>query len=41
MAQVYQLVLAGPVGAGKTSAIQSLSDIEVVSTDAQASDEVR
>lgn len=41
MAQVYKLVFAGPVGAGKTTAIQSLSDIEVVSTDAQASDEVR
>ena len=41
MAQVYTLVFAGPVGAGKTTAIQSLSDIEVVSTDAQASDEVK
>ncbi|MFI0546868.1 MAG: GTP-binding protein [Brachymonas sp.] len=41
MAQVYKLVFAGPVGAGKTTAIQTLSDIEVVSTDAQASDEVR
>ena len=41
MAQVYKLVFAGPVGAGKTTAIQTLSDIEVVSTDAHASDEVR
>lgn len=41
MAQVYKLVFAGPVGAGKTTAIQTLSDIEVVSTDTQASDEVR
>ena len=41
MAQVYKLVFAGPVGAGKTTAIQTLSDIEVVSTDAYASDEVR
>ena len=41
MAQVYKLVFAGPVGAGKTTAIQTLSDIEVVSTDTQATDDVR
>lgn len=41
MAQIYKLVFAGPVGAGKTTAIQSLSDIEVLNTDAQASDEVK
>lgn len=41
MAQVYKLVFAGPVGAGKTTAIQTLSDIEVVSTDAHASDDVK
>jgi len=37
----YKIVFAGPVGAGKTKAICSLSDIEVVSTEADASDEVR
>jgi signal recognition particle receptor subunit beta len=37
---VYQLLFAGPVGAGKTTAIQTLSDIGVVSTEATASDEV-
>lgn len=41
MASVYKLVFAGPVGAGKTTAIRSLSDIEVVSTEARASDSVR
>lgn len=37
----YKLVFAGPVGAGKTTAIQTLSDIEVVRTEARASDEVK
>lgn len=37
----YKIVFAGPVGAGKTTAIRSLSDIEVVSTEADASDDVR
>ncbi len=37
----YKIVFAGPVGAGKTSAIQALSDIEVISTEARASDDVR
>ncbi len=41
MANIYKLVFAGPVGAGKTTAIRSLSDIDVVSTEANASDEVR
>lgn len=41
MANIYKLVFAGPVGAGKTTAIRSLSDIEVVSTEANASDDVR
>mgnify|MGYP000166781576 CR=1 FL=1 len=41
MASVFKLVFAGPVGAGKTTAIQSLSDIEVVSTEANASDAVK
>ena len=33
MTNIYKIVFAGPVGAGKTTAIKSLSDIEVVSTD--------
>lgn len=37
----YKIVFAGPVGSGKTTAIQSLSDIEVVSTEAKASDDVK
>lgn len=37
----YKIVFAGPVGAGKTSAVQALSDIEVISTEAKASDDVR
>ncbi|MCZ2090434.1 MAG: ATP/GTP-binding protein [Burkholderiales bacterium] len=41
MATISKLVFAGPVGSGKTTAIQSLSDIEVVSTEARASDDVR
>ena len=41
MNAVYKLVFAGPVGSGKTTAIQSLSDIEVVRTEARASDAVR
>lgn len=41
MPTIYKLVFAGPVGAGKTTAIQTLSDIEVVSTEASASDDVR
>ena len=41
MTTQYKIVFAGPVGAGKTTAIQSLSDIEVVSTEANASDDVR
>lgn len=41
MAHVYKIVFAGPVGSGKTTAIQTLSDIEVVRTEAAASDSVR
>jgi hypothetical protein len=41
MATISKLVFAGPVGSGKTTAIQSLSDIDVVSTEARASDDVR
>ena len=41
MATIYKRVFAGPVGAGMTTAIQSLSDIEVVRTEANASDDVK
>lgn len=41
MASIYKIVFAGPVGAGKTTAIQSLSEIDVVSTEAKASDDVK
>lgn len=34
----YKIIFTGPVGAGKTTAIGSLSDIPVVTTDEQASD---
>jgi len=34
----YKIVFAGPVGAGKTTAITSISDIEPMTTDEAASD---
>jgi uncharacterized protein len=37
---LYKILFAGPVGAGKTTAIASVSDSEVVQTDARATDEV-
>jgi uncharacterized protein len=37
MAQ-HKIIFTGPVGAGKTTAIRSLSDIPIVSTDEEASD---
>ncbi len=36
-----KIIFAGPVGSGKTSAISCLSDIPVVSTDVDASDETK
>lgn len=41
MASVHKIVFTGPVGAGKTQAISALSDIDVVSTEANATDTVR
>jgi uncharacterized protein len=35
----WSILFAGPVGAGKTQAIRTVSDIEVVSTEAAATDE--
>ncbi|WP_085314458.1 GTP-binding protein [Derxia lacustris] len=35
-----KIIFAGPVGAGKTTAIAAVSDITVVSTEARATDEV-
>ncbi|WP_227429752.1 GTP-binding protein [Psychrobacter sp. I-STPA6b] len=37
----YKIIIAGPVGAGKTEAIRVLSDKDVVSTEEAASDEVQ
>ena len=34
----YKIIFTGPVGAGKTTAIQSISDIPPIKTDAAASD---
>ncbi|MCP5150748.1 MAG: protein kinase [Ectothiorhodospiraceae bacterium] len=39
--QNHKLVFAGPVGAGKTTAIASLSDVPPVATDSRASDMAR
>lgn len=39
-ANTYKLIIAGPVGAGKTEAIRMLSDKGVVTTEEVASDEV-
>lgn len=36
----HKILFAGPVGAGKTTAIASISDIPVVQTEAKASDDV-
>lgn len=36
-----KIVITGIVGAGKTTAIQAISEIDVVSTEVRASDEVR
>ncbi|MDH4134957.1 MAG: ATP/GTP-binding protein [Gammaproteobacteria bacterium] len=36
----HKIIFTGPVGAGKTTAIASISDIEVVRTEAKASDDV-
>jgi uncharacterized protein len=37
--EIMRLVVTGPVGAGKSTFIRSISDIEVVDTDRQATDE--
>jgi len=34
----YKIIFTGPVGAGKTTAIESISDIAPIKTDASASD---
>ncbi|GAA5525484.1 hypothetical protein Maes01_02054 [Microbulbifer aestuariivivens] len=36
----YKIIFAGPVGAGKSTAISTISDVEVVSTESRASDDV-
>lgn len=39
--QQYKIIFSGPVGAGKSTAIKMLSDIDVVATEAKASDHVQ
>lgn len=39
--QSYKIIIAGPVGVGKTEAIRSLSDKGIVTTEEIASDEVK
>ena len=41
MAAKHKVVFTGPVGSGKTTAIQTLSEIAVVQTEAAATDQVR
>ena len=42
MSKKYQkIVVAGPVGAGKTTAVSTLSDIPVVGTEVKASDDTK
>ncbi len=38
MAMDHKIIFTGPVGSGKTTAIESISDIEMIRTDARASD---
>ena len=40
MSEPLKLVISGPVGAGKTTFVRSLSDIEVVETDEVASEDL-
>ncbi|MDH5632808.1 MAG: ATP/GTP-binding protein [Gammaproteobacteria bacterium] len=40
MAREDKIIFAGPVGAGKTAAIAAVSDVELVKTEALATDEV-
>lgn len=40
MSREQKIIFAGPMGAGKTTAIAAVSDIEVVSTESAATDEV-
>lgn len=39
--EIMRLVITGPVGAGKSTFIRSVSEIEVVDTDRQATDETK
>lgn len=39
MQHIFRVVIAGPVGAGKSTFIRSISDIDVVDTDRVATDE--
>jgi signal recognition particle receptor subunit beta len=37
----YKIIVTGPVGAGKTTCIKTISDVAVVQTEARASDETK
>lgn len=37
----YKIIISGPVGAGKSTAVKTLSDIDVVDTDKKASDDIQ
>lgn len=39
--QQYKIIFSGPVGAGKSTSIKAISDIDVVATEARASDHVK
>ena len=39
--EVRKVLVAGPVGVGKTTAVQSVSDVPVLTTEAQPTDETR
>ncbi|WP_313301725.1 hypothetical protein [Diaphorobacter sp.] len=37
----WSVMFMGPVGSGKTTAVKTISDIDVVSTDERATDDVQ
>ncbi|MCP3687621.1 MAG: GTP-binding protein [Gammaproteobacteria bacterium] len=39
--EAYKIIFSGPVGSGKSTAINSISDIHTVSTEEEATDETR
>ncbi len=41
MNSTYKIIFSGPVGSGKTTAINTISDIPTIKTEASASDEIK